>query len=79
MQTYFVDFNTMTADPEERVTIAHEGHDDPLPTARAGERVLLTDHEMTVEAVVVMDRFPDGRRAWLASPDWATRRDLAPS
>jgi hypothetical protein len=37
MKTHFVDFNTMTADPEERVTIAQEGHDEELPSAGPGE------------------------------------------
>jgi hypothetical protein len=33
---------------------------------------------MTVEAIVVLDAFPDGRRIWLAAPDWSTMRDLKP-
>lgn len=78
MRTSFVAFNTMMTDPEERVTIAQEEHDEQLPTAREGERVLLTDDTMTVEAVVVLSRFPDGRRIWLGVPDWSTMHDLEP-
>ncbi len=78
MRTYFVDFNTMMTDPQERVTIAQEGHDEELPAAREGERVLLTDDTMTVEAVVVLSCFPDGRRIWLGVPEWSTMRDVQP-
>lgn len=78
MRTSCVDFNTMMTDPEERVTIAQEGHDEPLPAAREGERVLLTDDTMTVEAVVELSRFPDGRRIWLGVPEWSTMHDVQP-
>jgi hypothetical protein len=84
MHQISVDFNTMMADEQERVTLGQEGHSTGtrLPPLRDGERVLLFDSEMRVEGNVVIERFPDGRRDWLATPDWSTvvhTKPLAPS
>lgn len=75
-----VDFNTMMADEQERVTLGQEGHPtgDRLPPLCEGERILLYDSEMQVEGNVVIEHFPDGRRIWLAVPDWSTQRDTKP-
>jgi hypothetical protein len=46
------------------------------PGTPNGERVLLYDEEMEVEAVAEFDA---EHRFWLAAPDWSTRRDLTPT
>ncbi|HKV83645.1 MAG TPA: hypothetical protein VJN88_03755 [Ktedonobacterales bacterium] len=84
MRRISVDFNTMTADELERVTLGQEGHSTGarLPSLCEGERVLLFDSELQVEGDVVVEHFPDGRRDWLAIPDWSTvvyTKPLAPS
>lgn len=84
MRRIAVDFNTMTADELERVTLGQEGHPTGarLPSLCEGERVLIFDSEMQVEGEVVVEYFPDGRRDWLATPDWSTvvhTKPLAPS
>ncbi|HEU5437898.1 MAG TPA: hypothetical protein VFU88_01315 [Ktedonobacterales bacterium] len=78
MQRISVDFNTMMADPDERVTLGQFGtpNGDWLPPLISGERVLLYDEEMEVEAVAEFDA---EHRFWLAAPDWSTRRDLTPT
>lgn len=74
MHRISVDFNTMMADDLERVTLGQEGHPtgDRLPPLCDGERILLYDSEMQVEGNMVIEHFPDGRRDWLATPDWST-------
>lgn len=84
MHRISVDFNTMTADELERVTLGQEGHSSGihLPALREGERVLLFDSEMQVEGNVVIEYLSDGRHDWLATPDWSTvvhTKPLAPS
>jgi hypothetical protein len=77
----YVDFNTMMMDPdEERVTICKKDSDraidrDAVAVLADGERNLLYDEEMEVEAVAELGEFPAGR-FWLARPDWTTCRDI---
>lgn len=67
-----VDFNTLDSEPVDLVKIYHDSPTD----LRAGERVILFDEEMQVEAVASYDA---GHHLWLAAPDWSTRRDLSPA
>ena len=78
MKRISVDFNTMMGDEQERVALGQLGtpNGDSLPPLRTGERVLLYDEEMEVEAVAEYDA---ESQYWLAAPDWTTRRDLSPT
>jgi len=49
------------------------GRGTEFPMRSVGSRVLLTDHEMEVEATLEFDR---KHNAWWARPDWSTCRDL---
>ena len=76
----YVDFNTMMMDPDERrVTICAKDSEraidqDDLAVLTDGERYLLYDEGMEVEAVAELREFPAGW-FWLARPEWTTRRD----
>lgn len=78
MQRISVDFNTLDSEPVDLVKLGQIGTPvgDALPPLHAGERVLLYDEEMAVEATV---RYDDAHRFWLAAPDWTTRREVSPT
>ncbi len=69
----YVDFNTMTMDPRERVAINTEVQQYPTAQLRPRLRVVLFDEEMEVEGTVEFDL---EHQQWLAQPDWTTRLDL---
>ncbi|MGH2515834.1 MAG: hypothetical protein ACRDHP_09275 [Ktedonobacterales bacterium] len=75
MKQISVDFNTMMSEPVDIVKLGQVGtpNGDRLPSLQDGERVILYDEEMQVEAIV---SFNATNRYWLASPDWCTRVDL---
>lgn len=64
-----VDFNTLDSEPVDLVKLYHDSPPDLCP----GERVLLYDEQMEVQAVASYDA---GHHLWLAAPDWPTRHDL---
>ena len=70
----YVDFNTMTTDPQERVYINTHMQPDLAEGLRPGLVVTLYDEEMEVEATV---EFDEKDHTWLGQPDWSTRRDLS--
>ena len=70
----YVDFNTMTTDPQGRVYINTHLQPDLAEDLRSGSVVTLYDEEMEVEAVV---EFDEKDHTWLGQPDWSTRRDLS--
>jgi len=70
----YVDFNTMTTDPKERVYINTPMQPDLAERLRSGLVVILFDEEMEVEAVL---EFDEKDHIWLGQPDWSTRRDLS--
>ena len=73
----YVDFNTMTLDARERVTINTEMQKDLAVCLRPGLAVVFYDEEMEVEGIV---EFDEEHQVWLGRPIWGTRRDLpAPS
>ena len=69
----YVDFNTMTMHPDEKVYIPT--HMDALQAVRLrpGMRVVLHDEELEVAAIVDWD--PEDA-SWWGLPDWSTSRDL---
>ncbi len=69
----YVDFNTMTMDPQERVSINTEVQQYPAAQLCPRLRVVLYDEEMEVEGTV---EFDTEHQQWLAQPDWGTRHDL---
>jgi hypothetical protein len=73
MQRIYVDFNTMTTDPEERVFINTEREPDLAKHLQPGLLVTLYDEEMEVEATV---EFEVQNLLWLGRPNWANCRDL---
>ena len=70
----YVDFNTMTTDPQERVYINTHMQPELAKRLRSGLVVTLFDEEMEVEARV---EFDEQDYIWLGQPDWSTRRDLS--
>ena len=70
----YVDFNTMTMDPKERVYINPHTQSVLMQELHTGLVVTLYDEEMEVEAVV---EFDERDRVWLGQPHWSTRRDLS--
>lgn len=70
-----VDFNTATMEPEERVVLPAALDDALRSVLQSGLPVILYDETLEVEAVVEL---AEPSRRWLARPDWATSRDLAP-
>ena len=78
MQRLYVDFNTMMSEPVDLVKLEadHAPVKRPHPSFHEGERVLLYDEEMQVEATI---HFSERYHYWLAEPDWATRTDLVPA
>lgn len=69
----YADFNTMTADPKERVYINTQMQPSLAKDFHPGLVVTLYDEEMEVEAIV---EFDDHNHVWLGQPNWSTRRDL---
>ena len=69
----YVDFNTITADPRDRVHINTCLDPTLVQKLRPGLTVMLYDEEMEVAAVVEFDKHD---QVWLGQPDWSTRRDL---
>ena len=69
----YVDFNTMTSDPKERVSINTQIQPALAKDLRPGLVVTLYDEEMEVDALV---EFDEQDQVWLGQPHWSTRRDL---
>ena len=69
----YVDFNTMTIAPEEKVYLNTQMQPALEKDLRPGLVVTLCDEEMEVEAIV---EFDEQNQAWLGQPNWSTRRDL---
>jgi hypothetical protein len=69
----YVDFNTMTMDPKERVYINPHTQPARAQELHPGQVVTLYDEAMEVEAVV---EFDEHDHVWLGQPNWSTRRDL---
>lgn len=74
MKHISVDFNTLNSAPEDLVKFPQDG----TPPLVEGERVMLTDDELEVEATVVSYVTPWGERRLMAAPDADTWRDLIP-
>ena len=72
MKRIFVDFNTLNSAPEDLVKFPQDG----TPPLVEGERIILTDGELEVEAIVVPYTTWWGERHLLAQPDPDTWRDL---
>jgi len=70
----YVDFNTISTDPKDRIYINTHLHPALGQTLRPGLRVTLYDQEMEVHALVGFDEHD---QVWLGRPDWSTRRDLS--
>jgi hypothetical protein len=70
----YVDFNTISTDPKDRIYINTHLHPALVQTLRPGLRVTLYDEEMEVHALV---EFDEHDQVWLGRPDWSTRRDLS--
>ena len=74
MQRISVDFNTLNSAPEDLVKFPQ----DSTPPLVEGERVILTDGELEVEATVISYTTLWGGHRLMAAPDAATWRDLIP-
>ncbi len=72
MKRIYVDFGK-GIDDQVDVAFAGEGELRGV-TLCEGERVILYDSSLEVEAVAHEDRV-EGRPFWYAIPDWATRKD----
>ncbi len=70
----YVDFNTMTLDPQERVSINTDLQPHLAAHLQPELSVVLYDEEMEVEGIV---EFDGEHQQWLAQPHWVTRRDLS--
>jgi len=70
----YVDFNTSTTDPKERVYLNTHMHPTLAQDLRPGLIVTLYDEEMEVEASV---EFDEQDQVWLGQPNWSTRRALS--
>lgn len=66
-----VDFNTLNSEPLDIVKFAADNPD--LPPLREGERVILYDEELEVEATLHYDA---ASVLWLATPDNTTWREV---
>ena len=62
MQRISVGFNTLTSEPVEFVKLGKAGtrNGDRLPVLNDGERVLLFDNELEVEATITITTHPTG-------------------
>lgn len=70
----YVDFNTMTLDLQERVSINTDIQRDLTTHLQPGLRVVLYDEEMEVEGIV---EFDGEHQQWFAQPHWVTRHDIS--
>ena len=70
-----VDFNSLMRYDGQRIELGQVGtwQGDELPPLCPGERIVAYDEEMEVA------EYDTGNRAWLAVPDWATRRYFEPT
>jgi len=69
----YVDFNTMTMNPQERVSINTDLQPDLAARLHPGLSIVLYDEEMEVEGTV---EFDTTHQQWFAQPHWTTRHDL---
>ena len=74
MQRISVDFNTLTSAPAGLVKFPHAG----TPPVREGERVVLYDEELEVEATVEPIITAWGETELVARPDTAMWHDRIP-
>lgn len=74
MKQLAVDFNTLDSEPIDLVKIAEVGSERAreLPSLEDGERVVLWEPGLEVEAIIVLYE----GRYWMARPDRSTWRDL---
>lgn len=83
MKRIEVDFNSLAAEPEGLVDLGFvdEATQHGLPSLREGERVLLEsdDHDVQVEATVVIYTTSWGRKVWMARPDESTYQNAPAS
>ena len=68
----YVDFNTVSTDPKERVSINTHIQPALAKDLRPGLVVTLYDEEREGDARV---EFDEQDQVWLAQPHWSTRRD----
>ena len=75
MKRISVDFNTLTSEPVGLVKLGEVGtpNGDRLPPLEDGERVVLWEEGLEVEATIIFDA---AENYWLATPDPATWHDL---
>ena len=75
MQRVRVDFNTLTSEPVGLVKLGRVGtpNGNRLPPLAVGERVILWEEGLEVEATI---SFEVATNYWLATPDPATWHDL---
>ena len=73
MQRAFVDFGRGIGDEVDMLTTAQPNES---VTLHENERVIRYDSSLEVQGALHEVRPPDGRRRWVAPPDWATQRDL---
>lgn len=74
MKRISVDFNTLNSAPVDLVKFPQDG----TLSLVEGERIILTDGELEVEATVVSFTTPWGAHRLMAAPDADTWRDLVP-
>lgn len=83
MKRIEVDFNSLAAEPVGLVDLGFldEAAQRGLPSLQEGERVLLEsdDHDVQVEATVVLYTTPWGRKVLMARPDESTYQDIPAS
>jgi len=75
MKRIEVDFNTLTSEPVDLVKLGQVGtpNGDQLPSLCEGERVILWEPGLEVEATIIYDA---PAQYWMAKPDSATWRDV---
>lgn len=73
MQRVFVDFGRGIG---EEIDILTTAQPNEALTLRENERVILYDSSLEVQGVLRGVHTPDGSSYWVATPDWATQRDL---
>ena len=75
MKRIEVDFNTLTSEPVDLVKLGQVGtpNGDQLPALCDGERVILWESGLEVEATIVYDAEAN---YWMARPDNTTWRDI---
>ena len=73
MQRIFVDFGRGVDDEIDILTTAQPNES---VTLHEHERVILYDSSLEVQGALHEVCAPDGRRYWVALPDWASQRDL---